>query len=69
MLRDQGAVISISHPFDLTRGANWSPGTLESLAQKIDAIEVFNARCWNGRPNREAAVFALPAWPSRHGGF
>jgi hypothetical protein len=61
-LKDQGAVISISHPFDLTRGAYWSPGTLETLAQSIDAIEVFNARCWNGRPNREAAVFAL-----RHG--
>jgi predicted metal-dependent phosphoesterase TrpH len=58
-LHAQGAVISVSHPFDLTRGAYWSPGTLESLAGRLDAIEVFNARCWNGRPNREAAVFAL----------
>jgi hypothetical protein len=61
-LQAQGAVISVSHPFDLTRGAFWQPGTLESLVGKLDAIEVFNARCWNGEPNRQAAVFAL-----RHG--
>ncbi len=61
-LKAQGAVISVSHPFDLTRGAYWAPGTLEALAGELDALEVFNARCWNGRPNREAAVFAL-----RHG--
>jgi predicted metal-dependent phosphoesterase TrpH len=57
-LKDQGAVISISHPFDLTRGCRWSMETLESLSLHIDALEVFNARCWNDQPNRQAAKLA-----------
>jgi predicted metal-dependent phosphoesterase TrpH len=57
-LKDQGAVISISHPFDLTRGCRWSMETLESLSVHIDALEVFNARCWNDQPNRQAAKLA-----------
>jgi predicted metal-dependent phosphoesterase TrpH len=57
-LRDQGAVISISHPFDLTRGCRWSMETLKTLSAHIDALEVFNARCWNDQPNRQAAKLA-----------
>jgi predicted metal-dependent phosphoesterase TrpH len=57
-LKDQGAVISISHPFDLTRGCRWSMETLEALYAHIDALEVFNARCWNDQPNRQATRLA-----------
>jgi predicted metal-dependent phosphoesterase TrpH len=57
-LKDQGAVISVSHPFDLTRGCRWAPGTLEALLPLLDALEVFNARCWSDEPNNRAAALA-----------
>jgi predicted metal-dependent phosphoesterase TrpH len=57
-LNDQGAVISISHPFDLTRGCRWSMETLQSLFPLIDALEVFNARCWSDAPNQQAMDLA-----------
>lgn len=54
-LKAQGAVISIAHPFDLTRGCRWSMETLETLFPHLDALEVLNARCWNDQPNDKAA--------------
>ncbi len=60
-LKAQGAVISISHPFDLTRGCRWSMETLETIIPHIDALEVFNARCWNDKPNDRASDFARNA--------
>ena len=60
-LKAQGAVISISHPFDLTRGCRWSKETLESLLPHIDALEVLNARCWNDKPNDKASDVARNA--------
>ena len=60
-LRAQGAVISIAHPFDPSRGHRWSMETLETLFPHIDALEVFNARCWNDQPNDQAADIALTA--------
>lgn len=57
-LKDQGAVISVSHPFDLTRGCRWSMETLEALLSDLDMIEVLNARTWTNRPNLEAAELA-----------
>ena len=57
-LRAQGAVISVAHPFDSHRGAYWEEKTLLDLIPHIDAIEIFNARCWSDSPNRQAALFA-----------
>ncbi len=57
-LRDQGAVISIPHPFDPYRGSNWQAGTLQAIAPYVDAIEIFNARCLTYEPNQQAVVFA-----------
>jgi predicted metal-dependent phosphoesterase TrpH len=57
-LKDQGAVISISHPFDPTRGCRWSLETLEPLLPHLDMLEVLNARTWTNRPNLEAAELA-----------
>jgi predicted metal-dependent phosphoesterase TrpH len=57
-LRDQGAFISVSHPFDRVRKGHWSLPALLDIAGKVDAIESFNARClWPGF-NRQAQAFA-----------
>ncbi len=57
-LRQQGAFISVSHPFDLTRKGHWEPETLQAIAPLVDAIEVFNSRCINDIPNQQAQAFA-----------
>lgn len=57
-LKDQGAFISISHPFDPQR-SGWPLETLEWLVPKLDAVEVLNARVLNAEYNRLAAEFAL----------
>jgi predicted metal-dependent phosphoesterase TrpH len=54
-LRDQGAVISVAHPYDSIRGGSWSESYLERILPLVDAIEVFNARTWSSGPNEKAA--------------
>ena len=56
-LRDQGAFISISHPFDLRSGA-WQLPDLLTVAPQVDAIEVFNARIMKPGANALALEFA-----------
>jgi len=60
-LRRQGAVISVSHPFDGTRSGSWQEQDLEAILGLVDAVEVFNARVWGDRANRRAATFAQRA--------
>jgi predicted metal-dependent phosphoesterase TrpH len=57
-LRDQGAFISVSHPFDTARKGHWPPEMLEKIAPLVDAIEVFNARVLSAEINRKAQEFA-----------
>ena len=57
-LRDQGAVISVSHPFDRLRHGAWQRHHLERIIDKVDAIEVFNARCLYAQDNERAHQFA-----------
>lgn len=57
-LRDQGAFISVSHPFDRMRKGAWDLPDLLEIAPLVDAIEVFNARCMLAEYNRLAAEFA-----------
>lgn len=57
-LRDQGAVISVSHPFDGLRKGAWQEADLLRIADRVDAIEVFNARCLFPQDNVRANVFA-----------
>jgi len=57
-LQDQGAVISVAHPFDSTRKRHWSQRELEAIAPYLDAIETFNARCLSNAPNLSACSFA-----------
>jgi predicted metal-dependent phosphoesterase TrpH len=56
-LREQGAFISVSHPFDIRR-MGWQLDDLMEIVPLIDAIEVFNARSFNQLHNQKAVHFA-----------
>ena len=60
-LRAQGAAIAVSHPFDYLRKGAWREASLERILPLVDALEVFNARTWDARPNRRAAEWARRA--------
>jgi len=57
-LKEQGAFISVSHPFDVMRGGHWREEDLLAILPEVDAIETFNSRCWLPRFNRQAQSFA-----------
>jgi hypothetical protein len=57
-LRDQGAFISVSHPFDRLRKGAWQIDDLLHIIDQVDAIEVFNARCLFPDDNVKAQEFA-----------
>lgn len=57
-LQAQGAVISISHPFDRHRNQPWAEEWLEAILPRIDALESFNARAIHAADNAKAAAFA-----------
>jgi predicted metal-dependent phosphoesterase TrpH len=57
-LKDQGAFISVSHPFDTLRKGGWKEADLLEILPEVDAIEVYNSRCMKPRFNREARQFA-----------
>jgi predicted metal-dependent phosphoesterase TrpH len=57
-LKDQGAFISVSHPFDSMRKGGWMEGDLLEILPSVDAIEVYNSRCMLPRFNRRAGLFA-----------
>jgi len=61
-LRQQGAVISVSHPFESLRASALARGALEEIIDQVDALEVFNARCLLQHDNRKAAE-----WAKRYG--
>jgi predicted metal-dependent phosphoesterase TrpH len=58
LLRDQQAFISVSHPFDVLRSGHWAEEDLLKITPLVDAIEVFNARCYRASFNRQAQDFA-----------
>jgi predicted metal-dependent phosphoesterase TrpH len=57
-LRDQGAFISVSHPFDTLRPGGWKEPDLLEILPFVDAIEVYNSRCMFPSFNRYAKSFA-----------
>lgn len=57
-LHDQGAFISLAHPFDPHRSW-WTERTLDAILPYLDGLEVFNARCRREEYNQEAYAFAL----------
>ncbi len=57
-LRDQGAFVSVAHPFDTWRKGAWNEADLLQIIDRVDAIEVFNSRCTSESSNRRALEFA-----------
>ena len=57
-LKDQGAFISVSHPFDRWRSGHWQEADLLEILPDVDAIEIYNSRCMLPRFNQEARQFA-----------
>ncbi|MDQ3004293.1 MAG: PHP domain-containing protein [Chloroflexota bacterium] len=57
-LIDQGAFISVSHPFDAWREGGWQEADLLQILPHVDAIEVYNSRCMLPKFNRAARQFA-----------
>jgi hypothetical protein len=57
-LRDQGAFISVSHPFDTQRKGGWRESDLLEILPQVHAIEVYNSRCMLPKFNRQAREFA-----------
>ena len=57
-LKEQGAFISVSHPFDVYRSGHWELQDLLKILPEVDAIETFNSRCWSPEFNRQARKFA-----------
>jgi len=57
-LREQGAFISVSHPFDPWRSGHWMESELLRILPKVDAIETYNARCMLPWFNWKAQTFA-----------
>jgi predicted metal-dependent phosphoesterase TrpH len=57
-LRDQGSVISVSHPFDPVRKGSWDEADLRRILPLVDAIETFNSRTWTRGANDRAQALA-----------
>jgi predicted metal-dependent phosphoesterase TrpH len=57
-LRDQGAAISVSHPFDRLRSGAWKLDDLTRITSLVDALEGFNARCIFAEDNLLASRYA-----------
>lgn len=57
LLKQQNAFISLAHPFDHQR-SSWTAAELEEILPYLDAVEVFNSRCFNPSANRAALEFA-----------
>lgn len=58
LLREQGAVISISHPLDSMRNSALGEAHTLEIIDQVDALEVFNARCLRGADNLRAGELA-----------
>lgn len=58
ILKEQNAVISVSHPFDRYRKGAWKLEDLLEIIDYVDAIEVFNSRCIHQEDNDKALAFA-----------
>ncbi|MFN8445819.1 MAG: PHP domain-containing protein [Caldilineaceae bacterium] len=57
-LRAQGAVISIPHPLDSIRRTAMGRENVLRIIDRVDALEVMNARCVRPKDNEDAAQLA-----------
>jgi predicted metal-dependent phosphoesterase TrpH len=58
LVRDQGGLVGIPHPFDRRRGSLLNDPGLKALAGRVDWIEGWNARLLGHAGNERAAAFA-----------
>lgn len=58
-LRDQGAIVGVSHPLDRIRREAMGRKALLEMVGQIDCLETFNSRVLLPSDNRRAAEFAL----------
>ncbi len=57
--KNQDAIISIAHPYDITRKPYFKGfKKMKEVAKKVDAVEVFNSHCLTNAPNKKAEEFA-----------
>ncbi|MDO8970661.1 MAG: PHP domain-containing protein [Saprospiraceae bacterium] len=56
LLKQQNAFISVAHPFDYRR-SGWTMDELQKILPYLDAIEVFNSRCFKPSVNQAALEF------------
>jgi predicted metal-dependent phosphoesterase TrpH len=61
ILRQQGAVIAVAHPFDAIRAGHWDEAEVREILPLVDAVEVFNARVATPAQNWHAAKVAEAA--------
>ncbi|HEY6058073.1 MAG TPA: PHP domain-containing protein [Candidatus Limnocylindrales bacterium] len=59
LVRAQGGLVGIPHPFDRFRGSLLRDERMESLAAAVDWIESHNARVVGSASNERAAAFAV----------
>ncbi len=57
-VRAQGGVVGVSHPADRLRREAMGLARLEPIVDRVDALEVFNARCLHAADNVAAREFA-----------
>ncbi len=58
-IREQGGLVGVPHPFDGLRGFGRKSGLrLEEIADRVDWVEVYNARVVGGSANEQAVLFA-----------
>ncbi len=57
-LREQGAVISVAHPYDRLRKGAWIESDLLKIIDQVDALEIFNSRCLYAEDNDKALALA-----------
>ncbi len=55
-IREQGGIVIVPHPYDTFRGKRFK--IIEQDLPFIDAIEVYNSRCFLSKANKKAAQFA-----------
>ena len=57
-VRDQGGIVAVSHPLDVIRSEAMGRQRVLEILDRVDALEVFNARCLLPRYNRQADALA-----------
>lgn len=58
LIKEQGGLVCVPHPFDMLRGSSIERGALHEILPEVDIMEVFNARSIFRHQNSMAGRFA-----------